>query len=104
MKLSSVIASMALVFLASFNALAYTVSFGSKFPSRYESKSFEIANKAAYERVLVLRDLIIQNLKDQDAVVRYSKDADKGYSAFLRLREQNVVYFNELDSILGVRR
>lgn len=104
MKLSSIIACATLVFLASVNALAYTVTFGSKFPLRYESKSFEIANKVSYERVLVLKDLITQNLKDQDEVVRHSKDSDGGYSAFLRLREQNVVYFNELDSILGVRR
>ena len=103
MKLSSIIACATLVLLTTVNVQAYTVSFGRDFPFGYGSKSYEIANKASYERVLKLKDLIIQNLKEQDTVSRNDKDGS-GYDTFIRLRRQNREYFNELDSILGVRR
>ena len=104
MKYSSIVSTIVFALLASSSLFAYTVNFEKSFPFGYASKSFEIADKSSYERVLVLKGLIIQNLKAQDDVVRNSKEKEGGYSEFIRLRSQNADYFKELDSILGIRK
>ena len=88
--------------VASVDAFAYTVAFDRSFPIKVlRDKSFEIESKSKYERARQLKDMMLQNLKDQDTVVKNDKDGS-GYNAFIKLLKEYDSYYAELKSILGL--
>ena len=90
------------MYIASVDVFAYTIEFDSSFPIKVlKAKSFEVENKASYQRAQQLKEMMLQNIKDQNIVLKNDKDGS-GYNTFIRLLKEYDTYYAELRSILGV--
>ena len=101
-KVSRLFLCISCLFVASVDVSAYTIHFEGSFPIKVlRAKSFEIESKTKYERAQQLKDMMLQNLKDRDAVLKNDKDGS-GYNAFIKLLKEYDSYYAELKSILGI--